>query len=127
MWPADKSIEAEGRLDNLKELIRSMEGFENLIGFLEHVSLVMDAEQNESGDKVSIMTLHGAKGLEFDNVFLRGWEEGLFPSQRSMDEKGLAGLEEERRVAYVGIRRGKKQPHNPNHLIKKILHSAKFN
>jgi DNA helicase-2/ATP-dependent DNA helicase PcrA len=108
MWQADKSVEAEGRLDNLKELIRSMEGFDNLIGFLEHVSLVMDAEQNESGDKVSIMTLHGAKGLEFDNVFLPGWEEGLFPSQRSMDESGLAGLEEERRLAYVGITRGKK-------------------
>ena len=109
MWQADKSVEAEGRLDNLKELIRSMDGFENLGGFLEHVSLVMEVEQNETGDKVSIMTLHGAKGLEFDTVFLPGWEEGLFPSQRSMDENGLAGLEEERRLAYVGITRGKKR------------------
>ncbi|MFT3811175.1 MAG: UvrD-helicase domain-containing protein [Micropepsaceae bacterium] len=109
MWQADKSVEAEGRLDNLKELIRSMDGFENLGGFLEHVSLVMEVEQNETGDKVSIMTLHGAKGLEFDTVFLPGWEEGLFPSQRSMDETGLAGLEEERRLAYVGITRGKKR------------------
>jgi len=109
MWQADKSVEAEGRLENLKELIRSMDGFENLTGFLEHVSLVMEAEQNETGDKVSIMTLHGAKGLEFDTVFLPGWEEGLFPSQRSMDENGLAGLEEERRLAYVGLTRGKKR------------------
>ena len=109
MWQADKSVEAEGRLENLKELIRSMDGFENLGGFLEHVSLVMEVEQNETGDKVSIMTLHGAKGLEFDTVFLPGWEEGLFPSQRSMDENGLAGLEEERRLAYVGITRGKKR------------------
>ncbi len=109
MWQNDKSAEAEGRLDNLKEFVRSMEGFENLQGFLEHVSLVMEAEQSEGGDKVSLMTLHGAKGLEFDVVFLPGWEEGLFPSQRSLDENGMAGLEEERRLAYVGITRARKR------------------
>ncbi|MCQ2003787.1 ATP-dependent helicase [Rhizobium sp. NRK18] len=111
MWQADKSAEAPGRLENLKELIRSMEGFESLRGFLEHVSLVMDVEQNENLDAVSIMTLHSAKGLEFDTVFLPGWEEGLFPHQRSLDESGRAGLEEERRLAYVGITRAKRRCH----------------
>src|SRR5205085_3696996 len=91
----EKSADAPGRLDNLKELVRSMEQFESLAGFLEHVSLVMELEQNESEDRVNLMTLHAAKGLEFDTVFLPGWEEGLFPSQRTMDENGLAGLEEE--------------------------------
>ena len=79
MWKADKSAEAPGRLDNLKELVRSMEQFESLAAFLEHVSLVMEIEQNESGDRLNLMTLHAAKGLEFDTVFLPGWEEGLFP------------------------------------------------
>jgi len=109
MLKADKSAEAPGRLDNLKEFVRSMEAFESLAGFLEHVSLVMEIAQDESGDCINLMTLHAAKGLEFDTVFLPGWEEGLFPSQRTMDESGLAGLEEERRLAYVGLTRARKR------------------
>jgi DNA helicase-2/ATP-dependent DNA helicase PcrA len=105
MWQNDKTPEAPGRLENLKELVKALEQFENLQGFLEHVSLIMDNEQGEGDEKVSIMTLHAAKGLEFPAVFLPGWEDGLFPSQRSMDETGLKGLEEERRLAYVGITR----------------------
>ncbi|MDX8348336.1 UvrD-helicase domain-containing protein [Cognatiyoonia sp. IB215446] len=104
-WQNDKTPEAPGRLENLKELVKALENFENLQGFLEHVSLIMDNESDEPGEKVSIMTLHAAKGLEFPAVFLPGWEDGLFPSQRSMDESGLKGLEEERRLAYVGITR----------------------
>jgi DNA helicase-2/ATP-dependent DNA helicase PcrA len=92
----------------LKELVRFMHEFDSLEGFLEHVSLVMDADQAGDGDRVSLMTLHAAKGLEFDVVFLPGWEEGLFPHQRSLDESGQAGLEEERRLAYVGLTRAKK-------------------
>lgn len=111
MWQNDKSPQAQSRLENLKELIRFMEEFEGLAGFLEHVSLVMDTESDESEDKVSLMTLHAAKGLEFDTVFLPGWEEGLFPHQRSLDESGRAGLEEERRLAYVGLTRAKKRAH----------------
>ncbi len=111
MWQNDKSAEAPGRLENLKELIRSMETFESMRGFLEHVSLVMDAEQNENMDAVNIMTLHSAKGLEFETVFLPGWEEGLFPHQRSLDEGGRSGLEEERRLAYVGLTRAKRNAH----------------
>jgi DNA helicase II / ATP-dependent DNA helicase PcrA len=111
MWQNDKSAEAPGRLDNLKELIRSMEFYESMRGFLEHVALVMDAEQNEEMDAVSIMTLHSAKGLEFETVFLPGWEEGLFPHQRALDEGGRSGLEEERRLAYVGLTRAKKRAH----------------
>jgi len=105
MWQNDKTPEAPGRLENLKELVKALEQFENLGGFLEHVSLIMDNENEEQGEKVSIMTLHAAKGLEFPAVFLPGWEDGLFPSQRSMDESGLKGVEEERRLAYVGITR----------------------
>jgi DNA helicase II / ATP-dependent DNA helicase PcrA len=111
MWKNDRSADAPGRLENLKELIRSMEEYESLRAFLEHVSLVMDAEQNEDLDAVNIMTLHGAKGLEFDTVFLPGWEEGLFPHQRALDEGGRAGLEEERRLAYVGLTRAKQRAH----------------
>ncbi len=105
MWQKDKTPEAPGRLENLKELVKALEGFENLQGFLEHVALIMDNETDDGGSRVSIMTLHAAKGLEFPSVFLPGWEDGLFPSQRSMDESGLKGLEEERRLAYVGITR----------------------
>jgi len=109
MWQADRSADAPGRLENLKELARSMEEFDTLVGFLEHISLVMDADSQADNDAVSIMTLHSAKGLEFDTVFLPGWEEGLFPSQRTLDENGKAGLEEERRLAYVGITRARKR------------------
>ena len=105
MWQNDKTPEAPGRLENLKELIKALESFENFQGFLEHIALIMDNESEDREEKVSIMTLHAAKGLEFPAVFLPGWEDGLFPSQRSMDETGLKGLEEERRLAYVGITR----------------------
>ncbi|WP_108859438.1 ATP-dependent helicase [Ruegeria sp. Alg231-54] len=104
-WQNERTPEAPGRLENLKELVNQLDNFENLQGFLEHVSLVMDNEKESDGAKVSIMTLHAAKGLEFPAVFLPGWEDGLFPSQRSMDESGIKGLEEERRLAYVGITR----------------------
>ncbi len=109
MWQKDKSPDAAGRLDNLKELIRSMEEFDSLAGFLEHIALVMDRDASEGNEAVSIMTLHSAKGLEFDTVFLPGWEEGVFPNQRALDESGTRGLEEERRLAYVGITRAKKR------------------
>jgi DNA helicase-2/ATP-dependent DNA helicase PcrA len=109
MWQKDRSADAAGRLDNLKELIRSMEEFENLQGFLEHISLVMDRDSGPDEQAVSLMTLHSAKGLEFDNVFLPGWEEGLFPSQRTLDEQGRAGLEEERRLAHVGLTRARRR------------------
>jgi len=108
MWQKDRSADAAGRLENLKELVRSMEEFQNLQGFLEHISLVMDREGADAEQAVNIMTLHSAKGLEFDCVFLPGWEEGLFPHQRSLDESGRAGLEEERRLAHVGLTRARK-------------------
>jgi DNA helicase II / ATP-dependent DNA helicase PcrA len=109
MWQKDRSADAAGRLENLKELVRSMEEFENLQGFLEHISLVMDRDGGPEEEAVSLMTLHSAKGLEFDNVFLPGWEEGLFPSQRTLDEQGRAGLEEERRLAHVGLTRARRR------------------
>jgi ATP-dependent DNA helicase UvrD/PcrA len=109
MWQKDKSPEAPGRLENLKELIRALSDFETLAGFLDHVALVMENEESAEGDRVSLMTLHGAKGLEFDTVFLPGWEEGLFPNQRALDETGAKGLEEERRLAYVGLTRARQR------------------
>lgn len=108
MWQADKSPEASGRLENLRELVRALSDFPTLGEFLDHVGLVTEGAEKESGEMVSIMTLHAAKGLEYDAVFLTGWEEGLFPSQRTMDENGTAGLEEERRLAYVGITRARR-------------------
>jgi DNA helicase II / ATP-dependent DNA helicase PcrA len=109
MWKADKSPEAPGRLENLKELVRALADFEALQGFLDHVSLVMENEERDDDAKLSMMTLHGAKGLEFDIVFLPGWEEGVFPNQRALDEGGNKSLEEERRLAYVGITRARKR------------------
>jgi DNA helicase-2/ATP-dependent DNA helicase PcrA len=109
MWQKERTAESAGRLENLKELVRSMEEFPDLGAFLEHVSLVMEAADSDDAEKVSIMTLHGAKGLEFDTVFLPGWEEGLFPNQRALDESGRAGLEEERRLAYVGLTRARRR------------------
>ena len=116
MLQAERSAEAAGRLENLAELARAMEEYESLGAFLEHVSLVMDNDSQASGDRVTIMTIHAAKGLEFPHVFLAGWEEGVFPSQRSLDEGGLASLEEERRLAYVAITRARRQA--------TILHAA---
>lgn len=109
MWRSDKSPDAPGRIENLGELVAGMEAFESLPEFLEHVALVMENQNKGEGESVTLMTLHAAKGLEFDAVFLAGWEEGLFPSKRSMDENGIKGLEEERRLAYVGITRARKK------------------
>jgi DNA helicase-2/ATP-dependent DNA helicase PcrA len=109
MWQHDKAAEDAGRLENLKELVRALADFETLHGFLDHVSLVMENDESAEGDRVSLMTLHGAKGLEFDTVFLPGWEEGLFPNQRAIDEGGLKSLEEERRLAYVGLTRARQR------------------
>jgi DNA helicase-2/ATP-dependent DNA helicase PcrA len=116
MWQADKSVEADGRIENLIELTRAMEDYPSLTAFLEHVSLVMDNDASDAEEKLTIMTLHAAKGLEFDHVFLVGWEEGVFPSQRALDEGGSKALEEERRLAYVGITRAKRSA--------TILHAA---
>ena len=109
MWQAEKSVEAAGRLENLSELVRAMEEYESLGAFLEHVSLVMEREGDQRVPEVTIMTIHAAKGLEFDTVFLAGWEEGLFPSQRALDEGGTRSLEEERRLAYVAITRARRK------------------
>lgn len=109
MWEDEKTIEAKGRLENLKELLSALSSFRDIDEFLEHVSLVSDADDRPLEDMVSIMTIHGAKGLEFENLFLPGWEEGLFPSQQTLDENGKDGLEEERRLAYVAITRAKKR------------------
>ena len=111
MWLQDKSPDAPGRLENLKELVRALEKFENLGGFFEHIALVAEINEATQGDMVDIMTLHSAKGLEFDTVFLPGWEEGVFPHPRTLDESGEAGLEEERRLAYVGLTRARKNVH----------------
>tara|TARA_B100000686_G_scaffold337870_1_gene409612 strand:- start:1769 stop:2323 length:555 start_codon:yes stop_codon:yes gene_type:complete len=104
-----KDLESEGRLENIKELIRGMHDFDNAQGFLEHVALATSIDQDWDGKKVNLMTMHAAKGLEFDAVFLPGWEEGLFPHQKSLEEKGDLALEEERRLAYVGLTRAKKE------------------
>ena len=110
MWRDDKNPKAEGRLENLKELIQAMGEFDTLEAYTEHVSLVMDMDTGgEDDEKISLMTLHAAKGLEFPLVFLPGWEDGTFPSQKSLDENGMAGLEEERRLAYVGITRARER------------------
>jgi len=116
MLQADRSVEAAGRLENLAELARAMEEYETLGAFLEHVSLVMDNDARADEAKVTIMTIHAAKGLEFERVFLAGWEEGVFPSQRAIDEGGVASLEEERRLAYVAITRARRRA--------TILHAA---
>lgn len=109
MWQKDKAADAPGRLDNLKELINAIGEFDSLQGFMEHIQLVMDNDAQQNVPKISLMTLHAAKGLEFDTVFLPGWEEGVFPNQRALDDTGHKGLEEERRLAYVGITRAKKK------------------
>jgi DNA helicase-2/ATP-dependent DNA helicase PcrA len=104
-----KDLENENRLENLKELLRAMQDYDNLQSFLEHVALATSIDQEWEGAKINLMTMHAAKGLEFETVFLPGWEEGLFPHQKSIEEKGHNGLEEERRLAYVGITRAKKR------------------
>ena len=104
-----KDLENENKLENIKELLSAMKEFDNLESFLEHVSLATSIDQDWEGEKVNLMTMHSAKGLEFDVVFLPGWEEGLFPHQKSIEEKGQNGLEEERRLAYVGITRARKK------------------
>jgi DNA helicase-2/ATP-dependent DNA helicase PcrA len=126
MWQADKSPEAPGRLDNLKELVSALAEFDTLPAFLEHVSLVLEATEKNEGAQISLMTLHGAKGLEFNNVFLPGWEEEIFPSRRSMEENGTQGLEEERRLAYVGITRARERAYI-SHVANRQLHGSWIN
>src|SRR5690606_4662157 len=109
MWREDKSPQSQTRLDNLKELVQSMAEYDTLQAYLEHVALLPDADRENNDDEVSLMTLHSAKGLEFPLVILPGWEEQVFPSQRSLDEGGNAALEEERRLAYVGITRAREK------------------
>lgn len=109
MWRTDKSPEAEGRLENIKELYNVLNDFESIKDFIEYAALVTDADENTTGDQLLVMTLHASKGLEFDCVFLAGWEEGLFPHQKALDETGESGLEEERRLAYVGLTRAKEK------------------
>ena len=110
-WKKSKDPKAPGKIENLKELVSAMDGFESIAGFLEHVALVMAIDEASDGNMVSLMTLHGSKGLEFERVFLAGWEDGLFPSEKSLEEKGEMALEEERRLAYVGITRARKNCH----------------
>ena len=126
MWQADKSPEAPGKLDNLKELVSAMAEFDTLAAFLEHVSLVLETTDKSDGEQVTLMTLHGAKGLEFDIVFLPGWEEEIFPSRRAIEESGSKGLEEERRLAYVGITRAKMRAYI-SHVANRHLHGSWLN
>ena len=126
MWQADKSPEAPGRLENIKELVTALAEFDTLPAFLEHVSLVLEATEKSDGEQVSLMTLHGAKGLEFDNVFLPGWEEEIFPSRLALSENGTKGLEEERRLAYVGITRAKMRAYI-SHVANRHLHGSWIN
>jgi DNA helicase-2/ATP-dependent DNA helicase PcrA len=126
MWQAEKSPDAGGRLDNLKELINAMSEFDTMQSFLEHISLVMEANESEEQDKISLMTLHAAKGLEFDLVFLPGWEEEIFPSRRTLEENGMKGLEEERRLAYVGITRARKNA-VISHVTSRYVHGSVTN
>jgi DNA helicase-2/ATP-dependent DNA helicase PcrA len=109
MWQTDKSAEAPGRLENLREFVTGLEEWDTIGAFLEHVSLVMENDAQNGEDGVTLMTLHSAKGLEFDAVFLPGWEEEIFPNRRALDEGGQASLEEERRLAYVGLTRARQK------------------
>ena len=126
MWQLDKSPEAPGKLDNLKELVSAMAEFDTLAAFLEHVSLVLETTDKSDGEQVTLMTLHGAKGLEYDTVFLPGWEEEIFPSRRAIEESGNKGLEEERRLAYVGITRARVRA-TITHVANRHLHGSWIN